>query len=92
VKLPNGEPVPEASAFLCGGYIVNSNPSFSQGKVPIAPVIGGGKSVSTAESRSFASSVTDEAGKFSLSPVGDPLTIYPDTPAAHRQASAHVTL
>jgi hypothetical protein len=88
VKLPNGEPVPEANVFLCGGYIVNSNPSFSQGKVPLAPTISGVKSVSTSGSRSFASTVTDEAGRFSLAPVTDPLTVI----ATHEKGFATVTV
>jgi hypothetical protein len=88
VKLSSGEPVPDANVFLCGGYLTNSNPSFSQGKAPIAPTIGGVKSVATSGSRSFASTVTDDAGKFSLTPVVDPLTVI----ATHEKGFASVTV
>lgn len=88
IKLPNGEPIPEASVFLCGGYVVNSNPSFSQEKAPIAPEIRGVKSVSTSGSRSFASTVTDQTGRFLLAPVLDPLTVI----ATHEKGFASVTV
>jgi beta-lactamase regulating signal transducer with metallopeptidase domain len=88
VKLPSGEPVPDANVFLCGGYLTNSNPSFSQDKAPIAPLLGGIKSVSTSGSRSFASTVTDDRGNFSLAPVVDPLTVI----ATHEKGFASVTV
>jgi beta-lactamase regulating signal transducer with metallopeptidase domain/protocatechuate 3,4-dioxygenase beta subunit len=88
VKLPNGEPVSQARVFLCGGFTVNSNPGFSQEKVPIAPVIGGVKSVSAMGSRSFANTTTDEAGRFALAPVADPLTVI----ATHEKGFASVTV
>ena len=88
VKLPGGEPVPGANVFLCGGYRVSPNPAFSQEKIPVAPIIADIKSVRTAGSTSFASTVTDQSGKFTLTPIADAFTII----ATHEKGYAALTV